>query len=60
MDSAAAPPHELTEEEKQQIIHSDEFIAFFDRSMSIMERALAEEEDIFIDYSGRDGDEKDG
>uniref|UniRef100_A0A8C4N4M3 Dynein cytoplasmic 1 intermediate chain 2 n=1 Tax=Eptatretus burgeri TaxID=7764 RepID=A0A8C4N4M3_EPTBU len=58
--SHEAPPHELTEEEKQQIIHSDEFIAFFDRSMSIMERALAEEEDIFIDYSGRDGDEKDG
>ncbi|XP_028927075.1 cytoplasmic dynein 1 intermediate chain 1 isoform X3 [Ornithorhynchus anatinus] len=55
-----APPRELTEEEKQQILHSEEFLIFFDRTIRVMERALAEDSDIFFDYSGRELDEKDG
>ncbi|XP_067843629.1 cytoplasmic dynein 1 intermediate chain 2-like isoform X3 [Heptranchias perlo] len=53
-------PHELTEEEKQQIIHSDEFLTFFDHSTRIIERALAEHKDLFFDYSGKDLEEKEG
>ncbi|XP_036396098.1 dynein, cytoplasmic 1, intermediate chain 2a-like isoform X1 [Megalops cyprinoides] len=55
-----APPHELTEEEKLQILHSQEFASFFDRSARVVERALAEHVDVFFDYSGRDLEEKDG
>uniref|UniRef100_UPI00358E7C35 cytoplasmic dynein 1 intermediate chain 2-like isoform X1 n=2 Tax=Myxine glutinosa TaxID=7769 RepID=UPI00358E7C35 len=51
---------ELSEEEKQQVMHSDEFLFFFDRSTRIIERALAEDTDIFLDYSGRNTDEKEG
>uniref|UniRef100_A0A7N8WYU5 Dynein cytoplasmic 1 intermediate chain 1 n=1 Tax=Mastacembelus armatus TaxID=205130 RepID=A0A7N8WYU5_9TELE len=51
---------ELTEEERQQILHSSEFQSFFDCSIRVMERALAEDSDIFFDYSGRDLDEKEG
>uniref|UniRef100_A0A8D0H4W0 Cytoplasmic dynein 1 intermediate chain 2 n=1 Tax=Sphenodon punctatus TaxID=8508 RepID=A0A8D0H4W0_SPHPU len=31
-------PHELTEEEKQQILHCEEFLSFFDHSTRIVER----------------------
>lgn len=55
-----APPRELTEEEKQQILHSEEFLIFFDRTIRVIERALAEDADIFFDYSGRELEEKDG
>ncbi|XP_076159759.1 dynein, cytoplasmic 1, intermediate chain 2a isoform X2 [Alosa pseudoharengus] len=55
-----APPHELTEEEKQQILHSEEFVAFFDHSSRIVERALSEHVDVFFDYSGRDLQDKEG
>lgn len=55
-----APPHELTEEEKLQILHSEEFMTFFDHSTRIVERALSEHIDVFFDYSGRDLEEKDG
>uniref|UniRef100_A0A8C9WDG9 Dynein cytoplasmic 1 intermediate chain 2 n=1 Tax=Scleropages formosus TaxID=113540 RepID=A0A8C9WDG9_SCLFO len=53
-------PHELTEEEKLQILHSEEFLTFFDNSTRIMERTLSEHVDIFFDYSGRDLEEKEG
>ncbi|XP_076864930.1 dynein cytoplasmic 1 intermediate chain 1a isoform X3 [Brachyhypopomus gauderio] len=53
-------PRELTEEEKQQLLHSEEFVIFFERSIRVMERALAEDENIFFDYSGRDLEEKEG
>uniref|UniRef100_A0A6D2WTH2 Dynein cytoplasmic 1 intermediate chain 2 n=1 Tax=Takifugu rubripes TaxID=31033 RepID=A0A6D2WTH2_TAKRU len=53
------PPHELTEEEKLQILHSEEFANFFDHSTRIIERALSEHVDLFFDYSGRDLEEKD-
>ncbi|XP_019118224.1 cytoplasmic dynein 1 intermediate chain 1 isoform X19 [Larimichthys crocea] len=51
---------ELTEEERQQILHSSEFQSFFDCSIRVMERALAEDGDIFFDYSGRDVEDKEG
>ncbi|KAG1938959.1 dynein, cytoplasmic 1, intermediate chain 2a isoform X1 [Pimephales promelas] len=55
-----ASPHELTEEEKLQILHSEEFMEFFDHSTRIVERALSERVDVFFDYSGRDMEEKEG
>ncbi|KAA0713312.1 Cytoplasmic dynein 1 intermediate chain 2 [Triplophysa tibetana] len=55
-----AAPHELTDEEKQQVLHSHEFMNFFDHSSRIVERALSEHVDIFFDYSGRDLQDKDG
>lgn len=55
-----APHRELTEEEKQQVLHSEEFVIFFDRSIRVMERALAEDSNIFFDYSGRDLEDKEG
>ncbi|XP_031709601.1 dynein cytoplasmic 1 intermediate chain 1a isoform X2 [Anarrhichthys ocellatus] len=51
---------ELTEEERQQILHSSEFQSFFDCSIRVMERALAEDGNIFFDYSGRDLEDKEG
>ncbi|KAK9526986.1 hypothetical protein VZT92_015652 [Zoarces viviparus] len=51
---------ELTEEERQQILHSSEFQSFFDCSIRVMERALAEDGNIFFDYSGRDVEDKEG
>lgn len=56
----SVPPHELTEEEKLQILHSEEFADFFDHSTRIIERALSEHVDLFFDYSGRDLEEKEG
>ncbi|XP_062385532.1 cytoplasmic dynein 1 intermediate chain 1 isoform X2 [Sardina pilchardus] len=53
-------PRELTEEEKQQVLHSEEFVMFFDRSIRVMERALAEDSNIFFDYSGQDLEDKEG
>ncbi|XP_068091153.1 cytoplasmic dynein 1 intermediate chain 1 isoform X2 [Hyperolius riggenbachi] len=59
-DSKEAPPRELTEEEKQQAVHSEEFLIFFDRTIRVMERALAEDSNIFFDYSGGDLEDKEG
>ncbi|VDO06757.1 unnamed protein product [Brugia timori] len=42
---------DLSEEEKLQILSSQKFQQFFDYSSRVMERQLAEEIDIFIDYS---------
>ncbi|XP_030637295.1 cytoplasmic dynein 1 intermediate chain 1 isoform X2 [Chanos chanos] len=53
-------PRELTEEEKKQILHSEDFLVFFDRTVRVVERALAEDSDIFFDYSGRDMEEREG
>uniref|UniRef100_A0A8C9VQ92 Dynein cytoplasmic 1 intermediate chain 2 n=1 Tax=Scleropages formosus TaxID=113540 RepID=A0A8C9VQ92_SCLFO len=55
-----ATPRELTEEEKLQILHSEEFMTFFDHSARIVERALSEQVDVFFDYSGRDLEDKEG
>ncbi|XP_053718349.1 cytoplasmic dynein 1 intermediate chain 1 isoform X2 [Synchiropus splendidus] len=51
---------ELTEEERQHALHSAEFQTFFDSSIRVMERALAENSDILFDYSGRDLEDKEG
>lgn len=53
-------PKELTEEEKLQLLHSEEFLSFFERGSRIVERALAEQVDVCFDYSGRDLDDKEG
>uniref|UniRef100_A0A672QVY8 Dynein, cytoplasmic 1, intermediate chain 1 n=1 Tax=Sinocyclocheilus grahami TaxID=75366 RepID=A0A672QVY8_SINGR len=58
--SESVPQQELTNEEKEQIIHSEDFQFFFDRSIRVMERVLAEDTDIFFDYSGRDMEDKEG
>uniref|UniRef100_A0A0X3PSC6 Cytoplasmic dynein 1 intermediate chain 1 n=2 Tax=Schistocephalus solidus TaxID=70667 RepID=A0A0X3PSC6_SCHSO len=44
----------LTEEQKQQMLLSEGFKCFFDRSARIIERALCESEDLFLDYSGEE------
>lgn len=51
---------ELTEEEKLQVLHSEEFLSFFERGSRIVERALAEQVDVCFDYSGRDLEDKEG
>lgn len=49
---------ELSEEEKQMIVLSEDFQRFVDRAGRIVERALAESADIYIDYTGvEDGDD---
>uniref|UniRef100_A0A3B3UHI2 Dynein cytoplasmic 1 intermediate chain 2 n=1 Tax=Poecilia latipinna TaxID=48699 RepID=A0A3B3UHI2_9TELE len=59
-DQKADAPKELTEEEKLQVLHSDEFLSFFERGSRIVERALAEQVDVCFDYSGRDLEDKEG
>lgn len=49
---------ELSEEEKQMIILTEDFQRFLDRAGRVMERALSESVDIYTDYTGvGDGDE---
>lgn len=50
---------ELSEDEKQMIILSEDFQRFIDRTGRIMERALAESVDIYTDYACM-GDSEDG
>ncbi|XP_042187861.1 cytoplasmic dynein 1 intermediate chain 1 isoform X2 [Callorhinchus milii] len=59
-ESKEAPPRELSEEEKQQILHSEEFLIFFDHNIRLIERALAEDSGLFFDYGGKQLDEKEG
>ncbi|XP_022254641.1 cytoplasmic dynein 1 intermediate chain 2-like isoform X19 [Limulus polyphemus] len=55
---------DLSEEEKQQIMMSEEFHSFFDKASRIVERALYEDIDICVDYTGigeeQEGDDKSG
>ncbi|GFT27359.1 cytoplasmic dynein 1 intermediate chain 2 [Nephila pilipes] len=55
---------ELSEEEKKQIMLREDFHQFFDRASRIIERALYEDLDILIDYTGtreeQEGDDKSG
>lgn len=46
------PPAELTEDEKLSIEASEDYLQFISRSVKVIERALAEEVDIFADYVG--------
>ncbi|XP_058804119.1 cytoplasmic dynein 1 intermediate chain isoform X11 [Phymastichus coffea] len=49
---------ELSEEEKQMIILSEEFKRFMDKTSRVVERALSENVDIYTDYTGTmDGDD---
>ena len=49
---------ELSEEEKEMVMLSEEFKRFIDRSSRIVERALGETVDIYTDYTGTmDGDD---
>lgn len=48
---------ELSEEEKQMIILSEDFQHFMDRAGRVMERALCESVDIYTDYTGGLGEE---
>ena len=51
--------HDLTNEEREQILKSEQFQDFFARSARLIERSLWESPqafDIFKDYSGRDSD----
>ena len=42
----------LSEEEKQVLMMSDDFHKFFDHASRVVERALAEEANVFVDYTG--------
>ncbi|CAH8629730.1 unnamed protein product [Schistosoma bovis] len=45
----------MSEEEKAQLLSSDAFLRFFERSSRIIERAICHpDEGIFLDYSGQD------
>lgn len=46
------PPRDLSDEEKQMILMTEDFQKFFDQSSRIIERALSEQVDIFADYTG--------
>ena len=50
---------ELTEEERRQILMSDDFMRSFDRTARIIERAMSEQIDLLTDYTGEDGDDDD-
>ncbi|KAK7066838.1 Cytoplasmic dynein 1 intermediate chain 2 [Halocaridina rubra] len=45
------PVRELSDEEKQMLMMTEEFHSFFDHTTRIVERALAEDTNIFVDYS---------
>ncbi|XP_052711916.1 cytoplasmic dynein 1 intermediate chain 2-like isoform X12 [Crassostrea angulata] len=48
---------ELSEEEKKQIMMTEEFQTFFNKTTRIVERALDEEIDIFVDYAGGESED---
>lgn len=49
---------DLSEEEKKQIMLREDFHQFFDRASRVIERALCEDIDILVDYTGN-GEEQD-
>ncbi|XP_034316680.2 cytoplasmic dynein 1 intermediate chain 2 isoform X20 [Magallana gigas] len=48
---------ELSEEEKKQIMMTEEFQTFFNKTTRVVERALDEEIDIFVDYAGGESED---
>ena len=45
---------ELSQEEKEAIMMSDDFHKFFDRTTRLMERAMCEDhQSLFVDYTGK-------
>ncbi|XP_020906072.1 cytoplasmic dynein 1 intermediate chain 2, partial [Exaiptasia diaphana] len=53
------PVIELSDDQKEQILNSQEFGKFFDKATRLMERALCEDIDIFMDYSGAEAEDQD-
>lgn len=53
------PIIELSDDQKEQILNSQEFGRFFDKATRLIERALCEDIDIFMDYSGNEEDDQD-
>ncbi|XP_033624487.1 cytoplasmic dynein 1 intermediate chain 2-like isoform X1 [Asterias rubens] len=51
---------ELTEEEKEQFLSSEEFLSLFGHSTKLVERALTEDKGIFMDYRGKGDEDGDG
>lgn len=51
------PIIELSEEEKKQIMMTEEFQTFFNKTTRVVERALDEEIDIFVDYAGGESED---
>ena len=49
---ARVAARELSEEEKAQIVQSEKFSSFVNRTARYMERALATDTNIFLDYTG--------
>ncbi|KFD52347.1 hypothetical protein M513_06728 [Trichuris suis] len=50
VNAPAAPVPELTEEEKQSFLSSEELQSFLVRASRVVERAIAEKDDVFADY----------
>ncbi|CDW56245.1 dynein intermediate chain [Trichuris trichiura] len=50
VSAPAAPLPELTEEEKQSFLSSEELQSFLVRASRVVERAIAEKDDVFADY----------
>ena len=51
---------ELSDDEKNHIISSENFTRFFDKATRVVERAMCERIDLFMDYTGEDSAENDG
>ncbi|KAK3715203.1 hypothetical protein QZH41_010955 [Actinostola sp. cb2023] len=49
---------ELSDDQKEQILNSQEFGKFFDKAARLIERALCEDIDIFVDYSGVEAEDQ--
>ena len=50
----------LTEEEKCQIMMSEDYQKFMDRSARLVERAIYEDLDIFAEYTGEQSEDQEG
>ncbi|PIK50317.1 putative cytoplasmic dynein 1 intermediate chain 2 [Apostichopus japonicus] len=45
---------------EERIVHSEDFVRFLDRSTRVIERAIAEDADIFVDYGGNGEEDGEG
>lgn len=48
---------EMSSEQRDKIVASDEFLTFFDRASRLVERALTTPSDILFDYVSGSGEE---
>ena len=56
VDSRPQPPQELTEEQKERIVSSEDFSLFMERAARLVERALCDSSDIMFDTLGYNED----